>query len=198
MGKSFLSRAHGLQTISAIPVLVLGIIGAVACSRVPLLSRWSSKSVDFSRDIRPILNQNCSSCHGGVRQKSGVSFSFREEALGKGKSERPTIVPGDPAASELIKRVTSQDPETRMPFHAASLSSEQIDLLRRWIKEGAKWSDYWAFVPPRPQALPAVKNEKWIRRPLDRFILARLERENLQPSPEGEKTALLRRVSLDL
>src|SRR5215471_10852911 len=200
MGKPFLSRAHCFQTLSVLTIVALGVvsISGIACSRLPLFSRWSGNSVDFSRDIRPILNQNCSSCHGGVRQKSGVSFSFREEALGNGKSGRPTVVPGDPDASELIKRVTSQDPETRMPFHAAPLSAEQILLLRRWIKEGAKWSDYWAFVPPRPQALPAVKNEKWIRRPLDRFILARLERENLQPSPEGEKTALLRRVSLDL
>jgi len=163
----------------------------VGCSR-------SDHSVDFSRDIRPILNQNCSSCHGGVRQKGGVSFSFREEALGKGKSGLPTIIPGDPEASELIKRVTSKDPETRMPFHATPLSSEQISLLRRWIKEGAKWSDYWAFVAPRPQPLPAVKNEKWVRQPLDRFILARLEKESLQPSPEADKAALLRRVSLDL
>ena len=163
-----------------------------------ILSPWSSQPIDFNREIRPILNQNCSSCHGGVRQKSGVSFAFREDALARGKSGHPTIVPGDPDASELIKRVTAKDAETRMPFHAAPLSTEQILLIRRWIKEGAKWSDYWAFVPPRPQPLPAVKNEKWIRRPLDRFILSRLERESLQPSPEADKAALLRRVSLDL
>jgi len=200
MGKSFLFRVHCFQSVAINTIVALGIIfiSGAACSQLPFLSRWSGRSVDFSRDIRPILNQNCSSCHGGVRQKSGVSFSFREEALGKGKSGRPTVVPGDPDGSELIKRVTSQDPETRMPYHAAPLSTEQISLLRRWIKEGAKWSDYWAFVPPRPRALPAVKDEKWIHRPLDRFILARLERETLQPSPEAEKAPLLRRVSLDL
>ena len=136
MGKSFLSRAGHFQTVSVITIVALGIvfISGAACSRLPLLSRWSSSSVDFSRDIRPILNQNCSSCHGGVRQKAGVSSSFREEALGKGKSGRPTVVPGDPGASELIKRVTSQDPETRMPYHAAPLSTAQISLLRRWIE----------------------------------------------------------------
>lgn len=163
-----------------------------------LLHRWSSDQVHFSRDIRPILNQNCMPCHGGVRQKNGVSFLFREEALGVGKSGRRTIVPGKPDASELIVRVTSSDPESRMPYHAPPLPPQQIALLRRWIKEGAKWEDHWAFVAPKPQPLPAVKRSAWARRPLDQFILARLEKEGLQPSPEADKSAVLRRVSLDL
>src|SRR5215471_14914771 len=161
MGKPSVTRARGFPTTVILVIVTLGVTATnwLRCSRIPLLSRWSGTPVDFSRDIRPILNQNCSSCHGGVRQKGGVSFSFREEALGKGKSGLPTIVPGDPDASELIKRVSSKDPETRMPFHSTPLSPEQISLLRRWINEGAKWSDYWAFVAPRPQPLPAVKNE---------------------------------------
>lgn len=186
------SRIRVRSTLAACVLLVPAIATLIACSA------WSRNPVDFSRDIRPIFNQNCMSCHGGVRQKGGVSFMFREEALGKGKSGLPTIVPGDPGASELIKRVLSQDPETRMPYHATPLQPEQIELLRRWIKEGAKWSDYWAFVPPRPQPLPTVKRTDWVRQPLDRFVLARLQRESLQPSPEAEKSALLRRVSLDL
>ena len=176
------STACGFRTASLLTILTLGAVAtsSLGCSRL-LFSRWSVNSVDFSRDIRPILNQNCSSCHGGVRQKNGVSFAFREEALGKGKSGLPTIVPGDPDGSELIRRVTSRDPEVRMPYHGSPLSSEQISLLRRWIKEGAPWSDYWAFVPPRPQLLPAVSNEKWVRQPLDRFILNCLDRERLHP-----------------
>ena len=164
----------------------------------PLFAGLSGHRIDFSRDIRPIFNQNCTSCHGGVRQKSGVSFIFREEALGRGKSGRSTIVPGDPDASELMARVTSNDPEVRMPYHAPPLQPDQIRLLRQWIKEGAQWSDHWAFVPPKPQALPTVKRADWVRQPLDRFVLARLEREALQPSAEAQKAALLRRVSLDL
>jgi len=164
----------------------------------PLFSRWSHRRTDFSRDIRPIFNQNCVACHGGVRQKNGVSFIFREEALGKGKSGRQTIVPGHPDASELISRLTSHDPDVRMPYHAPSLSPEQISLLRRWIAEGAQWSDYWAFVPPKPQPLPTVIHANWVRQPLDRFILARLDRESLSPSAAASKTELLRRVSLDL
>ena len=156
------------------------------------------EQVSFSRDIRPILNQNCVVCHGGVRQKNGVSFIFREEALGVGKSGHRTIVPGKPDESELIARITSKDPDARMPYHAAPLSSQQIGLLRRWIKEGAQWEDHWAFVAPKPQSLPAVKRSDWARQPLDRFILARLEKENLAPSSEADKSALLRRVSFDL
>jgi hypothetical protein len=163
-----------------------------------LTRRRSDDEVHFSRDIRPILNQNCMPCHGGVRQKNGISFLFREEALGTGKSGKRTIVPGTPNESELIARVTSSDPDARMPYHAPPLSAQQIDLLRRWIKQGAKWEDHWAFVARKPQALPAVKHSEWPRQPLDRFILARLEKESLLPSSEADKSALLRRVSLDL
>ena len=158
----------------------------------------SDDEVHFSRDVRPILNQNCMQCHGGVRQKNGVSFLFREEALGTGKSGKRTIVPGKPDESELIARVTSSDPDTRMPYHAPPLSSQQIDVLRRWIKQGAKWEDHWAFVAPKPKAIPSVKSSQWPRQPLDRFVLARLEKEGLSPSAEADKSALLRRVSLDL
>lgn len=165
---------------------------------VYFISHRSRDEVHFSRDIRPILNQNCMPCHGGVRQRNGVSFLFRDEALGVGKSGKKTIVPGKPDESELIARVTSSDPEARMPYHAPPLSAQQIDLLRRWIKHGAKWEDHWAFVAPKPQALPKVKDSDWVRQPLDRFILARLEKEGLAPSAEANKSALLRRVSLDL
>ena len=150
--------------------------------------------MEFSRDIQPILNQNCVACHGGVRQKNGVSFIFREEALGRGKSGRRTIVPGDPDGSELIARVTSKDPEARMPYHGPPLQPQQIALLRQWIKEGAKWQNYWAFIPPTPQPLPQLKHAGWVRQPMDRFILARLEKEGLQPAPEATKAELLRRV----
>jgi Protein of unknown function (DUF1549)/Protein of unknown function (DUF1553)/Planctomycete cytochrome C len=176
----------GLCLICVLPVVVY------------LLRRRSDDQVHFSRDVRPILNQNCMSCHGGVRQKNGISFLFREEALGTGKSGKRTIVPGKPDESELIARVTSSDPDTRMPYHAPPLSPQQIELLRRWIKQGAKWEDHWAFVAPQPRALPTVQRGDWPRQPFDRFVLARLEKEGLSPSPEADKSALLRRVSLDV
>ena len=181
-------------------VLVLG-AALVVCGAVLWRgSRYLSarNEVHFSTDIRPILNQNCVQCHGGVRQKNGVSFIYRDGALGVGKSGRRTIVPGDPDDSELIARVTSKDPGSRMPYHAAPLAPKQVELLRKWIKQGARWEDHWSFVAPRPQPLPAVRNSHWVKQPLDRFILARLEKEGLQPSPEADKAELLRRVSLDL
>ncbi|MFL6306686.1 MAG: PSD1 and planctomycete cytochrome C domain-containing protein [Candidatus Sulfotelmatobacter sp.] len=162
------------------------------------IHRGSDHEVHFSRDVRPILNQNCMPCHGGVRQKNNVSFLFQEEALGTGKSGKRTIVPGKPDESEIIARVTSSDPESRMPYHAAPLSAQQVDVLRRWIKQGAKWEDHWAFIAPKRQSLPVVTQSEWPRQPLDRFVLARLEKEGLSPSPEADKSALLRRVSLDL
>jgi len=190
-----LKLASGVLAILAVTVSLLW-----ARSPRPFPRFWQAAKnhVDFSRDIRPIFNQNCVACHGGVRQKNGVSFIFREDALGRGKSGRQTIVPGNPEASELISRVTAKDPDVRMPYHGPALSPEQIALLKRWIKEGAQWSDYWAFVPPKAQPLPAVKHQSWVRQPLDRFVLARLERENLAPSPEADKAALIRRASLDL
>jgi hypothetical protein len=191
----FRSRRLGMIAIS---LGAAGILWVNWFHAVPLFSRIFRTPVDFSRDVRPIFNQNCVACHGGVRQKNGVSFIFREAALGIGKSGRPTIVPGDPDASELMARAASTDPDMRMPYHAPPLPPEQIALLRRWIKEGANWTDHWAFVPPKSQPLPLVKHADLVRQPLDRFIFARLEQESLEPSPEASKSELLRRVSLDL
>jgi len=193
-----LSSIHRRKLVgAAVAAVLMGGALAVWLGWTPLYER-AGHEVHFSRDIRPILNQNCAPCHGGVRQKNGVSFIFREEALGKGKSGKPTIVPGRPDESELIARVTSRDPEGRMPYHAPPLPPQQIALLRQWIKEGAKWEDHWAFVPPKPRPLPSVKRADWARQPLDRFVLARLEKESLEPSPEADKAALLRRVCFDL
>lgn len=188
---------HGRKPV-VFGIALLLVAGALAASpRWGLFDR-SGHEISFNRDIRPIFNQNCVACHGGVRQKNGVSFIFREEALGIGKSGRRTIVPGKPEQSELIARVTSKDPQVRMPYHTQALPPQQITLLRQWIKEGAKWENHWAFVPPKPQPLPTVKRSNWARQPLDRFVLGRLEKESLEPSPEADKVSLLRRVSFDL
>jgi mono/diheme cytochrome c family protein len=156
--------------------------------------------VDFNRHIRPIFNQNCTACHGGVKMAAGISFIYREEATRAGESGRPTIVPGKPDESELIARVTSTDDEFRMPKpeHGHRLSDHEIALLRQWIAEGAEWSEHWAFVPPKPQTVPSVKNTSAAPTTIDRFIVARLEREGLAPSPAADRATLLRRVSLDL
>ncbi len=181
-----------------VPIALIAVAGVAIWPIRAHFQGHAQTAVEFSRDVRPILNQNCVACHGGVRQKNGVSFIFREEALGTGKSGRPTIVPGHPEDSEFMARLTTSDPEGRMPYHGPRLPPEQIDLLRRWIKEGAKWEDYWAFVPPASQQLPRVERADWVRQPLDRFVLARLEKEGLSPAPQADKAALLRRVAFDL
>ena len=186
------------KTVLAVAVALAAAVVVASATVLTQKSADETARVDFNRDIRPIFNSNCIACHGGVKQAGDVSFSYREQVLGKGKSGRPTVVPGSPRASELMARVTSNDPEMRMPLHRSPLKPEQIALLRRWIEEGASWENYWAFVPPKAQAMPAVRQVAWVRQPLDRFILARLEKEGLSPSPEAGKAALLRRASLDL
>ena len=156
------------------------------------------KQVDFNHEVRPILNGKCIACHGGVKQAGGFGVLFREDALGKGKSGRIGIVPGDPDASEVIRRITHPDRAQRMPRHRDPLSKEEIETLRRWIAQGAKWQDHWAYVKPVSPALPEVSDVKWARNGIDRFVLARLNKEKLEPSAPASCDVLIRRVSLDL
>jgi mono/diheme cytochrome c family protein len=157
-------------------------------------------SVSFNRDILPILSNNCFACHGPDEGKRETKFHFdtRDGAFAK----KGVIVPGNAAGSFLIERVTNPDPDERMPPAETghTLSAKQIDLLRRWIDEGAKWDTHWAFVAPARPEPPAVSGRqgRWVRNPIDSFILARLEREGLKPSPEADRTTLLRRLTFDL
>ncbi|MDX1939611.1 MAG: DUF1553 domain-containing protein [Saprospiraceae bacterium] len=164
--------------------------------------------VDFNTQIKPLLNQKCIACHGGVKRQGGFSLLFRTDALAPTESGKPAIIPGRPDASEMIKRLTHKDLEERMPYKEAPLSKEEIQLLRRWIKQGAEWGEHWAYTPlaevnvPKPKGklwglLPAKKSN-WVKNDIDYYILAKLNQEKLQPSPEADKKTLLRRVSLDL
>ncbi|WP_193212285.1 PSD1 and planctomycete cytochrome C domain-containing protein [Luteolibacter marinus] len=158
-------------------------------------------SVDFNRDVRPILTKNCTTCHGGVKMAGGVSYLYREDTLGKGDSGKAIVVPGHPEQSEMIARLLTEDLDERMPppdHHPHPLPQQDIDTLTRWIKEGAKWGDHWSFQKPVMPALPAVKDQAWGKQELDRFILARLESEDLEPSPAAAPEEWLRRASLDI
>ncbi|HTD94297.1 MAG TPA: DUF1553 domain-containing protein [Chitinophagaceae bacterium] len=155
------------------------------------------KKVDFSADVKPILNKKCITCHGGVRAKAGFSVLFREEALANTKSGKPAIIPGDPEHSELIRRISSHDPEERMPYKHEALSKGEISILTKWIRQGAKWGDHWAYLPLKEVKAPDIEN-KWVRNDVDKFILQKIKEEKLTPSPATDKAALLRRVSLDL
>lgn len=156
-----------------------------------------AKKVDFSADVKPILNKKCISCHGGVKAKAGFSVLFREDALAKTESGKPAIIPGDPEGSEMIRRITINDPEERMPYKHEALSKDEISILRRWIKQGAEWGDHWAYLPVKKTEIPDAE-DKWIRNDVDRFIYAKLDDEKLKPSVQADKPTLLRRVSLDL
>jgi hypothetical protein len=168
----------------------------------------SGDTVDFNTEVKPIFNKKCIACHGGVRRQSDFSLLFRVDALGKTKSGKPAIVPGDPEHSELMRRITLHDPEDRMPYKQAALSDLEIGTLRRWIKQGAKWGDHWAYLPVRPVAVPGLKSrfwgiggtpgKDWVRDPIDFFIYDKLRGIGLSPSTEADKATLLRRVSLDL
>jgi hypothetical protein len=157
--------------------------------------------VDFARQIRPILSDNCFQCHGPdeKERKAKLRLDVREGVLGANPGQG-VVVAGKVDESELFQRLIAEEPTRRMPPAKSkrTLTSEQIDLVRRWIEQGADWKQHWAFEAPVRPPLPQVRDGSWCRDPLDRFILARLEREGLEPSPEAGRGTLLRRVTLDL
>src|SRR5882724_10015227 len=158
----------------------------------------SKASVDFNREIQPILYDNCFACHGPdeTERKAKLRLDRKDEAFKPLKSGGYAVVPGHPEKSELVARLTTKDEDDLMPppKSGKKLTPAQIDLLRRWVAEGAPWQRHWAFVKPERPPLPAVKNKKWPRQELDYFVLARLEEEGLEPSPEADRTTLIRRA----
>jgi hypothetical protein len=157
--------------------------------------------VDFAKDIRPILADYCFACHGPDEKarKAKLRLDQRESAF-KLRESGVAVIPGDSSHSEVYRRITSSDPDDLMPPPKTNhkLSKSQIELLRRWIDEGAIWSEHWAFVRPQRTSLPAVRNTRWPKNVIDHFVLNRLETEGLLPSPDASKEILIRRVSLDL
>ncbi|MEJ7827329.1 MAG: DUF1553 domain-containing protein [Segetibacter sp.] len=168
----------------------------------------SHSTIDYNTDVKPILNKNCITCHGGVKKQGGFSVLFRSEALAKLKSGKYGIVPGNTEKSEMIRRINLKDPEERMPYQHAPLSENEIETLTRWVKQGAKWGDHWAYVPvqkveiPKPEGsffgLFPAREIDWVKNDVDYFIYDKLKEQKLKPSGEADKATLLRRVSLDL
>ena len=164
--------------------------------------------IDFIRDVQPILAHDCYECHGPTKRSGSLRLDNKQSVFQGGKSG-PEVLAGKSGDSILIHRILGLDNQKRMPVNAAPLSDEHVRILRAWIDQGAKWPDnasfaggvedkHWSFVKPvRPQ-LPKVQDEKWCRNPIDYFVLARLEKEGLKPSPEADRTTLIRRLYLDL
>jgi hypothetical protein len=159
-------------------------------------------AVQFNRDIRPILSERCYKCHGPDEGKRQSKLRLDVEAIAKSDlGGHFAIVPGNPAASELLRRVASSDNARRMPPEysgAAKLSDREIGLLTRWIEKGAAWQKHWSFISPVRSELPSISDRSWPKNAIDFFVMAKLDDAGLKPSPEADKRTLLRRVSFDL
>lgn len=189
-------------------ILSVALLTAVSSGALRAAEPPSPGEVDFATVIRPILEKNCVECHGPEKSKAGLRLDLKTDAL-KGGDTGALLVAGDSAKSLLVQVVEGTHADiSRMPKKRDPLSPGQIALLRKWIDQGANWPDdapkedlrlkHWAFKAPVRPPLPEPKNKRWVRNPVDSFILARLEREPLTPAPEADKTTLLRRLSLDL
>ncbi|MEX1098732.1 MAG: PSD1 and planctomycete cytochrome C domain-containing protein [Planctomycetales bacterium] len=189
-------------------LLSLLIVAAEAPAAPSLAPADVPAQIDFARDIRPIFESRCFDCHGPDTQEAGLRLDLRIAAL-EGSDNGPVVLPKDAGKSELIHRVTAKDQAERMPPDDDPLEPRQIALLEAWIERGAEWpddgvqvvrqqSDHWAFRKPVRPVPPAVKNAAWVRTPIDRFILAKLDAEGIEPSSEADRRTLLRRLHLDL
>lgn len=140
-----------------------------------LLTFWlwpRQEKISYNRQIRPIINNKCISCHGGVKQSGGFSLLFEEEAKMDTESGKPAIIPGDAEASEMVTRLTHHDPELRMPLGKDPLSNEEINLIKEWINQGANWEKHWAYIPPAKDIeVPTVDMEIPAQNEIDHFIL---------------------------
>jgi mono/diheme cytochrome c family protein len=189
----------------------LGLFATLLDGAVVHLASAQGRLIDFRRDVEPILRANCYQCHGAKNASAQLRLDDKELAM-KGGISGAVIIPGNSKGSRLMKRVLGEGDEARMPLGGAPLKANQIELIRKWIDEGAEWPDSksairnpqsaipqrWAFVKPVRPKPPQVKNMAWVRTPIDNFILARLEKQGLTPSPEADKVTLIRRLSLDL
>lgn len=192
-------RPATARTNFARPFQLRVLISAAALA----LRLQAAPPVDFERDIRPILSDRCFTCHGPdeANRQAGLRFDI-EDVAKKPRGARPAvIIPGDPATSEILQRVAPADPAMRMPppySDRKPLSETEVATLRAWIEQGAKWKSHWSFQAPVRPAVPAVRDQSWLRNPIDSFILARLEKEGLKPAAEADRDRLLRRVTFDL
>lgn len=187
-------------------VVGTGIVGTLSTVGSMSTVAWAAPaangaSVDFQREIRPLLSDNCFHCHGpdASTRMVGLRLDLQDEAL-KSRKNGATIVPGDSEASLLYKRIAEPKPARRMPPPSAHkvLTEEQIALFKRWIDQGAKWEEHWAWQAPVKPNAPAVKDVAWVKGEIDRFVLAKLESKGLRPAAEADRRTLVRRVALDL
>ena len=174
--------------------LLLSLVFFYSCQQEP--------RIDFNTQIKPIINNKCISCHGGVKKNAGFSFLFKEEALGATHEGSPAIIPGNSKKSRMIQRLHETDLELRMPYEKPPLSEEEIDLFTKWIDQGAQWGTHWAYIPPQKEVLPSLssdfKQAGFLQTPIDYFTAARMEEVGLKPNEEATLRDLARRLSFDI
>ena len=181
-------------TLCPMLVVVLWGIGNAFAQKVP-------PTINYSRDVEPILSDTCYHCHGpdGAQRKADLRLDRHESVLAA-HDGHIAVTPGSLEKSELVKRIVSSDPDEKMPPPKSnrSLTAQQIETLKRWVEQGAVWGKHWAYEKPVRPELPAVKDAAWCRNAIDYFILANLEKDGLHPAAEASKAKLLRRVTFDL
>lgn len=200
---SLMSKSQVSQIISA-ALLLIGAVALTAPAVEQTTARPSAEgaTVQFNRDIRPILSQNCFACHGPdpAARKEGLRLDQEDGLFGDRKGGK-AVIKGDPKKSLLYQRITTDDEDDIMPppkSHKPPLKPAQRELIRKWIEQGAPWQALWSFIPPVRAPLPAVKDAAWARNPIDAFVLAKLEENGLSPAPQADKRSLIRRLTFDL
>ena len=190
-------RIAFFKTVSDRLLLIAGLLMVLPTSRLA-----AAPAIDFNRDVRPILSDHCYACHGPDegKRKAGLRLDQKAAALAALKSGDHAIVPGSPDLSTLVERVTNSDPDEVMPplEEGKPLSKEQVEILLRWIREGATWANHWALISPEKPEPPEVKDTDWPINEIDRFVLSRVEKAGFAPAPDADRPSLLRRVTLDL
>lgn len=183
--------------------LFLSLIGILCCPISTATAKEKAKQdrIEFNRDIRPILSEKCLHCHGPDPTTREADLQLDDPTdVRRPRDEYSIIDLKHPASSELLKRLLTSDTDLKMPpaDSGKEISPREIALLQRWIEQGAEYQQHWSFIRPRKPKLPVVQNQSWPQSPLDRFVIARLEREGLKPSPRADKATLCRRLSFDL
>ena len=178
-----------IRRLLSLPTLLAGL----CCEAV-----GADIAVDYSRRIQPIFSQHCLQCHGPDQQEGGVRLDQRSSAIGQADSGERPIVPGKPAASELLRRVTAPAPDERMPPEGEPLQPEQVQSLREWVAGGAPYSQHWAYRTLQQAHLPDVNDVAWCTSPIDYFVVAQLEAQGITPSPHADRSTLIKRLYYDL
>jgi hypothetical protein len=200
----FAFRPAQFRAARSLVIAVALLATVTGCRSRHTVSSQGREHLDFNQDVQPILASNCFSCHGPdpEMRKANLRLDLEESAFKKRPGKPDAIVPGKPESSELVRRIESKDPHYLMPQsplgEAKPMKPEEVAILKQWVAEGAHYRPHWAFEKPARAAVPQVQTAGWAKTPVDAFILRRLAKEGLKPSPEADKRTLIRRVTLDL